>query len=973
MPSTKDWEADGSVATSEPTSRESVKRHRSSRTTSERKDRDRERDRDRDYRERDRERDVDRERAPRDKSRYREGDRDRDRDRDRHRDRDSERDRYREREDKDSSLSSSTHRRHHSTRSSKRPGDSEKLLYTSRSHSHRQRRSRADMDKEEPGYKSAAASSMTELVPELARTLGERVSLPYPSVNKNYSKEALYSKEDVSAPTRRTDPPTPEATDLGSSEMKRSKSTNSPGIARQKSTRQSSRQDDRPPSPPETDLSDPKKRSGTPSSQQEDDRPGSRSSFISRSTSKHDYKSKLSRASSQATFVLRAAPSTRQSKQEGSEITNPSTVDSDATQVLPRRTQSTRPRVETVDSSPESAVDSSPKTPLHTQNFPPPPPPVLPGEKDHYATSDVNHYDTSDVHNNNHYSTSDVPTPSATPAIHPNGAAPPPPPPPPPPPASIDPQDVPRVDYLIQNGGLPQPVPRQFLSVLPRQNGTRPSNPPLQGAETLFAPFFNLLNQYQTVINGNGSVAVATGHRTVARRLLDRLENVFNRDLPPHGCSCIMCERSAEPHRGLGWGEVLERVSGRVELPSWPPFDFSMLAGKAVEELADVPPRPSSPIKMDPDIAEEFREHYLRQTHRVKMAVDKWMVNCEKTPAPPPTEVDDETLGFAILTNLDPDDRPYFNAVLSGSRELQPANRAPTPARKSRNDFVVKAGLSLQRLYRLPVAPRDAETAVYLVRNPAWHDLLVTISEITASEWEVLTSGRFDGFLWSGAEDDGIPFGEGPSRLTTPASNIPSRLMSPGVRGGMSRTTTPFGGGPMSRNTTPFGGFSRGPTPASFISGVSAASSSYPSNRASITHDEETEIACLAELEREIFNGMEALEDAFEKLHEQAMGVRDALRRRGAALSMSLQQRRGGLGMRGIDVLPLSGSSGVYDRPGWADDESVDGADSEWGADEMSELAPDDSASQISSNRMRRPKRRRERATPGVIEEEDEQ
>jgi hypothetical protein len=379
---------------------------------------------------------------------------------------------------------------------------------------------------------------------------------------------------------------------------------------------------------------------------------------------------------------------------------------------------------------------------------------------------------------------------------------------------------------------------------------------------------------------------------------------------------------------------------------------------------------------MDPDIAEEFREQYLRQTKRVRAAVDKWMTSCEKTPAPPPQDVDDETLAFAILTNLEQEERPFFNALLAGSRELQPAMRAPTPIRRPRNDFIVKSGLSLQRLYRLHQAPRDAETAVYLVKNPSTHDLLYTISDISVSEWEILTSGRFDGFLWSGAEDDGIPFGEGPSRMTTPASGIfppPSRIMSPAGRGP---------GGPMSRNTTPFmgGPFSRGQTPASFISGVSAASSSYPGGRgAAVTHDEEAEVAALAELEREIFNGMEALEDAFEKLHERAMSVRDGLRRRGAALQMGLQQRRGGFGATGggrggnIDVLPLSGSSGVYDRPAWADEESVDGADSEWGGDDISELAPDDSASQVSSNRLRRPKRRRERATPAPIEEEDEQ
>ncbi|KAK1758414.1 hypothetical protein QBC47DRAFT_294969 [Echria macrotheca] len=937
---------------------------------------------------RDKDADVDdrvREKRHRPKSERKDRDRDREKERDKDRDRERERDReHRERDRERDSIdrdrdSSTSHRHHHrSSRSSKlRPTGSD----NSRSHRHHRIR---EMEKEdEPQYRAAASSSMTDLVPELRRGLGsDRGSVPYPSFSK------AHSREDVSAGARRTDPLTPEATDLGGSEMRRSKSADSPGATRKPSpTRKETRKDDRPPSPPETDLSAQKKRpevvperSHTPISvkeeRAEDERPGSRdsdsqlSSRISRSTSKQGPKSKVSKvsaASSQRTFILPAHIPPRVGKPRTtamSEVTDASTVDSGATSVLPPKrsfsSAAMRPpppppppmMMMGADSSPESAADSSsPKTP-QTMPYPPPPPPLVHGM----------------VHGEKHpMSGSDVPTPIATPA--PGGPLPPPPPPPPPMPNM---QEVPRVDYLMQNGGLPQPVTRAFLSVLPRQNGTRPSNPPLMGADTLFAPFFNLLNQYSTVLSGHGSIAVATGHRTVARRLLDRLENVFSRDLSAEGCPCVMCETNNEDRRGLGWGEVLEQVSGRIDLPQWPPFDLGSLSNKAAEDIAEIPARPPSPIKMDPDIAEEFREHYLRQTKRVKAAVDRWMASCDRAPAPPREEVDDETLTFAILTNLDSDDRPYFNALLSGSRDLHPATRAPTPFRRPRNDFLVKTGLSLQRLYRLPQAPRDAETAVYLVKNPEMHDLLHTITEINPSEWEILTSGRFDGFLWSGVEDDPPLFGT--SARGTPASGIiPKRdMMSPagGLRGLASRGPTPFRGS-FSRGPTPANGgspYSRGPTPASFVSGVSAASSSYPS-RTAVSHDEETEIAVLAELEREIFNGMEALEDAFEKLHEQAMSVRDALRRRGAALSMSLQQRRGALG---ISVLPLSGSSGIYDAPAWADDESTDGALSDWGGDELSELAPDDSASQISSNRHRKVKRRRERATPAPIEEEDE-
>lgn len=50
--------------------------------------------------------------------------------------------------------------------------------------------------------------------------------------------------------------------------------------------------------------------------------------------------------------------------------------------------------------------------------------------------------------------------------------------------------------------------------------------------------------------------------------------------------------------------------------------------------------------------------------------------------------------------------------------------------------------------------------------------------------------------------------------------------------------------------------------------------------------------------------------------------------------------------------------------------EESDASWSEWGAKE--EIAPDDSASNISSSRHRRPKRRNERRTPALVEEEDE-
>jgi len=122
--------------------------------------------------------------------------------------------------------------------------------------------------------------------------------------------------------------------------------------------------------------------------------------------------------------------------------------------------------------------------------------------------------------------------------------------------------------------------------------------------------------------------------------------------------------------------------------------------------------------------------------------------------------------------------------------------------------------------------------------------------------------------------------------------------------------------------------------------------------------DEETEIAVLGEIEREIFLGMEAMEDAFEHLHNQAELVRRRLRDRASALAMVAQQRRGA-GMDGIEVRTDTPAN-VRDG-----DEGVD--------DARSEIGPDDSASNVSHNRRRKAHRVRERRTPAPVEEESEE
>lgn len=568
--------------------------------------------------------------------------------------------------------------------------------------------------------------------------------------------------------------------------------------------------------------------------------------------------------------------------------TNPSTIDSDATSVAPNQPNLQPPRTPFDRKlSPPTEPDSSPRTPTLTD------PGLPPSRKETPAFSILSENYT-------------------------NGAEASPMPPPPPPPPNV-PFQQPKVDYLLHNGGLLQNVPKNLLGV----GASQPQDlnaPPIPHAiqvTRFFAPFHNVLDDYTKVVSKNGSMAVATGYRSIARRLLDRLEAVFARDISSETCTCIVCQSTAQPldtdGEEVSWGEILEYVSGRRELPQWPAFVLdSAQVGLGIS--AEAPCQ-----KLDVDVPEEYKEHYINQSKKTKQAVNSWLQSQPSNPVPAPQDVDDETLTFAMLTRLEPFQRPTFSALV-GVTPSRPASTASTvsqaPTNTPESDLLSQTALAIQRLYRLSTRPRDPESAIYLLTNPHLHNVLATLAAISDHEWDILTSGRFDGFLRSGAEDNVAPFSRGPT---------------PSV--------------PMSRGTTP-----------------APASAGAP-----VALDEETEIAVLAEVEREIFLGMEALEDAFEALHMKAETVRLALRERGAGLSMASQARRGGDSLDARLGTPASqaGGAGKFD---W-ESETDDG----WGnTDAMSEIAPDDSASNVSRSRRRRPRRREERRTPAPVEEEDE-
>lgn len=875
--------------------------------------------------------------------------------------------------DRDSETPKSKERpRHRSSRRRSSTKDPEKLAATPERHS-----SRASLSVK---HTSSMPVPEYDQPPSTASPHGSRTSLPYPSFSKAHSKEAVGSREEVVNP--RLSYYTPDPTDLDRTKLQANEGAEpdstggappSPPLttveqvtkrdenATSTSPVEGGKDEDSPPTNPgSTSAKEPRQKksqhthtadssskvkrrrsdlqkaadeikkrlqrgkSGTIIKGRSDRQPSTGSKGGQRESAKDEEKSPVSSGRSRTGTPSKTKPKAATIEEASSSTTlerplspiatsitetetpSESTIDSDATSIAPNQPSIQEPSTSIISDRLSSSTnpDSPSRTPpLHEQYIP-------------RSQKTTPAFDVSDEYG----------------ILGRFDESPAPPPPPPPP---TVPFHMPRVDYLIQNGGLSQNVPRTFLAAGHHHDAsnsaTSPELPLIARVESFFAPFNSLLDDYTKVISRCGSLAVATGYRSIARRLLDRLEVVFARDISSEICTCVMCDsspssnESIEVAKGVSWGEILEYVCGRQELPLWPAFVLdSTQAGLGISTCGHQAPMQH----LDIDVPEEFRDHYVRQSKKTKQSVDRWLAGQPDSPTSPPQDVDDETLTFAMLTRLEPDQRPLFSSLV-GVAPSRPPSRASASLMEPRSPLLERTGLAIQRLYHLSGPPRDPESAMYLLTNPDLHNVLATLAAVSDDEWEILTSGRFDGFLRSGAEDFSNPLP--PQTQAFARGFTPTAQRNPSI--------------PPSRGATPF---SRGPTPGSATIG------------APVSMDEETEIAVLAEIEREIFSGMEALEDGFEALHSKAEVVRRALRERGAGLSIASQTRQGS---RDLDARLGTPASGGYS---W-ESETDDGLD-----DGMSELAPDDSASSVSRSRNRRPKRRTERRTPALVEEDEE-
>ncbi|EPQ65362.1 hypothetical protein BGT96224_419 [Blumeria graminis f. sp. tritici 96224] len=443
---------------------------------------------------------------------------------------------------------------------------------------------------------SEPLSTIEDIVPELSRA-HSRCSLPYPTFNRAYSRQSVRATGDEAELPAVKPPITPNPTDLGSGEKSKSKLE---GHVKNNS------KNEMPPSPPETDVSEENKDVDHQSQAQNDsgraEKSASKISLTSQ-TSKRDANSRLSassKVSDNSSCVKQSVPVSENDKDVKSRESKPAA----AAENLSNTSAASLGSHSVEEKIKESPAEENSSVSTHQSSNP----------SHNFTVPSTKSVSSQFIQHDAPTAASKIDSSQSIPSFLPSDLA----------------VKAPCVDYLMRNGGLARSVPKSLIAPVSKstsQQSTR--QPPLVpiSVDRIFSSCFSLLEQYETVLSKNGSLAVATGYRSVARRLLDRLEVIMGRDLSTEGCKCIMCQHPdlapAEKPKGLGWGEVLEWSAGRKELPSWPAFNLALLGVKPVDCLdlsQQYPARPGSPVKIDPDVAEELREQYLLQSKKTKLA-----------------------------------------------------------------------------------------------------------------------------------------------------------------------------------------------------------------------------------------------------------------------------------------------------------------------------------------------------------------
>ena len=410
------------------------------------------------------------------------------------------------------------------------------------------------------------------------------------------------------------------------------------------------------------------------------------------------------------------------------------------------------------------------------------------------------------------------------------------------------------IDYLKPNGSLPAPVSPYFH---PSQDPSSLDPPP--GGETevdgIFGNLNYMLESYLSILSSGGSVAVGTGYRSVARRLLERVEGMFARDLGVPG---------------IGWAEVLEYIRGERTKPPLCIIPVRGLLSRKEEEKSEL--SHDEPVDHK-DLAESVVAGIKQKPAMGKVA--EWLEQVGNVLKEEDSSAEARQLAIS-QEQEEEEDRivcEIIEGILIKNTEEEQLDQFRHYLENS--SLIASTSLALSRLYPentlASITPPIA--ALYLLLHPDLHALLAATANVTSAELDLLNSGRFDAFL------DG-------------ASNVVAR-------------------------------------------------------------DEEEELNVITALDKRLWTVLEGLENQIEDLHTRALVVRRALKSRKEIITKKQKLLN--------PSSPVSRSSSPAPKVNRPDADDARAHDEEDWAHNVPTLnlpiTPDDSASNIASNRRRRKER----------------
>jgi hypothetical protein len=286
------------------------------------------------------------------------------------------------------------------------------------------------------------------------------------------------------------------------------------------------------------------------------------------------------------------------------------------------------------------------------------------------------------------------------------------------------------IDYLLPNGSLPQPVSGYFHPShdpwdLEPSETTKEENEDSNPVKGIFGNLNFLLESYFSVLSAGGSIAVGTGYRSVARRLLERVEGIFARDL------------GAE---GAGWPEVLEYLRGGRQRPFLCVLPVRAVLARQEEESAGQ------------NTAQELAASVVAgvQIKPPMSKVKQWLEEIEQVLKASGPEPEDDAIKEASAEATEANDKMQIEIIEGILR-----NNTEQPQFKNFRNYlsdtsrITLTQRALRRLYH--DHPTEAITqpiaALFLLLHPDLHPILQALANVTEAELDLINSGRFDAFL----------------------------------------------------------------------------------------------------------------------------------------------------------------------------------------------------------------------------------